>query len=123
MKAFSHTDYMNTLFFHCVFYYELSHYILRQTACDRLCTNTALTCHPVDSEWYHCYQLQSLPQRNSLYIHRCIRTHTHTHINAQNERQYNTVSALFLHSKETTAWCIHCIHEESGIPSTRTTCK
>ena len=66
MKTFSHTEYMNACFVHCVVLCEPSDSILLQTARDTLNTNTVLACHHVDFEWY---QLQSLPQKKSLHIH------------------------------------------------------
>ena len=46
--------------------------ILFYTVCHTLYTNMALTCHHVDAQWHHYYQLQCLHLYHFLYIHNMI---------------------------------------------------
>ena len=69
----------NTLHIQYIYTYQCVYSCVRlsaalfYTACHILYTNMALTCHHMDAQWHHYYQLQSSLQSIFLYMHNMIK--------------------------------------------------
>ena len=68
LQCFDNTFHIQYIcIYQCVYTCDWLSDVLFYTVCHTLYTNTALTCHHVDAQWYHYYQLQSSLQSISLY--------------------------------------------------------